>query len=176
MRASLGVKTLAAVAILALVGCGDKGDPKLMNLRSATNGPDEFGILPPKALDMPEDLSALPEPTPGGENRTDPKPFDDAIVALGGTAGARNGIPSADSAIYSHAARFGVSADIRSVLAAEDLEFRRKNNGRLLERLFDVNVYFKAYRKQSLDQQTELAYWRKRGIGTPSAPPAKDGE
>ena len=176
MRASLGVKVLAAVAILALVGCGDKGDPRLMNLRSATNGPDEFGILPPKPLSMPEDLSTLPEPAPGGENLTDPRPFDDAIVALGGQAGARNGIPAADGALYAHAARYGVSADIRSVLAAEDLEFRRDNNGRLLERLFDVNVYFKAYRKQSLDQQTALAYWRKRGIGTPSAPPAKDGE
>lgn len=176
MRASLGVKTLTAVAILALAGCGGDRDPRLMNLRSNSQGPDEFGILPPKALDLPEDLQALPEPTPGGENRTDPRPLDDAVVALGGTAGARNGIPSLDGALYAHAGRFGVSGDIRSVLAAEDLEFRRDNNGRVLERLFNVNVYFKAYRKQALDQQTELAYWRKRGIGTPSAPPAKDGE
>jgi Protein of unknown function (DUF3035) len=176
MRASQGVRLLTAVAILALAGCGGDKTPRLMNLRSATNGPDEFGILPPKALDLPEDLAALPEPTPGGENRTDPRPFDDAIVALGGTPGARNGIPAADGALYAHAARFGVAGDIRSVLAAEDLEFRRDNDGRLLERLFDVNVYFRAYRKQALDQQTELAFWRKRGIGTPSAPPAKDGE
>jgi Protein of unknown function (DUF3035) len=176
MRSSQGVRFLTAVAIVVLAGCGGDKTPSLMNLRSATNGPDEFGILPPKALDLPTDLAALPEPTPGGENRTDPRPFDDAIVALGGTAGARNGIPAGDGALYTHASRFGVAGDIRDVLAAEDLEFRRKNDGRLLERLFDVNVYFKAYRKQALDQQTELAFWRKRGIGTPSAPPAKDGE
>ena len=35
---------------------------------------------------------------------------------------------------------------------SEDLEWRRDNNGRVLERLFNVNVYYKAYRKQRLDQ------------------------
>ncbi len=173
MRASLGVKLLTAAAILVLVGCGGDRDPSLMNLRSNSQGPDEFGILPPKPLDMPEDLAALPEPTPGGANRTDPTPLEDAVVALGGKAGATDGIPSRDAALYAHAARFGVAADIRSTLAAEDLEFRRDNNGRVLERLFDVNVYYKAYRKQSLDQHTELAYWRARGLPTPSAPPEK---
>jgi hypothetical protein len=39
-----------------------------------------------------------------------------------------------------------------------------------------VNVYFKAYRAQSLDQQAELAFWRRRGVRTPSAPPPIDGE
>ena len=42
-------------------------------------------------------------------------------------------------------ARFGVDGGIRSTLASEDLEWRRDNNGRILERLFNVNVYFKAY-------------------------------
>lgn len=176
MRASLGVKVLTAVAILALAGCGGNGEPRLMNLRSNTQGPDEFGILPPKPLDMPEDLAALPEPTPGGTNRTDPTPLEDAIVALGGKAGASNGIPAGDGALYAHAARFGVASDIRATLAAEDLEFRRENDGRLLERLFDVNVYFKAYRKQALDQHAELAFWRARGLPTPSAPPRKADE
>ena len=37
---------------------------------------------------------------------------------------------------------------IRQELAAADLEFRRNNQGRLLERLFDVNVYFRTYRLQ----------------------------
>lgn len=176
MRASLGVKALTAVAILILAGCGGNGEPRLMNLRSNTQGPDEFGIIPPKPLDMPEDLAALPEPTPGGTNRTDQRPLDDAILALGGTPGTANGIPAGDAALYAHAARFGVAGDIRATLAAEDLEFRRNNDGRLLERLFDVNVYYKAYRRQTLDQQAELAYWRARGLPTPSAPPKKSGE
>jgi Protein of unknown function (DUF3035) len=160
------------VAGLLLAGCGGPENPSLMNLRNPGRGPDEFSILPPKALEMPEDLTALPEPTPGGENLTDPRPFDDAIVALGGRPGTSTGIPASDSGLYAHAARFGVEAGIRERLAAEDLEWRRDNNGRILERLLNVNVYFKAYRKQWLDQEAELARWRRAGVGNPSAPPA----
>lgn len=176
MQSTRVVLAAAGAALLLLAACGGDKVPQLMNIRSTTNGPDEFSILPPKALEMPEDLTALPEPTPGGANLTDPRPFDDAIVALGGTPGKAGGIPAADSALYAAAARNGVSTGIRATLAEEDLEWRRKNDGRLLERLFDVNVYFKAYRKMWLDQQAELARWRKAGAKTPSAPPAQRGE
>ncbi|NCO17608.1 MAG: DUF3035 domain-containing protein, partial [Alphaproteobacteria bacterium] len=47
---------------------------------------------------------------------------------------------------------------------------------RLLERLFSVNVYFKAYLPMSLDQYAELARWRAAGAGNPSAPPPQSGE
>jgi hypothetical protein len=173
MRSARVVLAIAGAALLALAACGG-GDkvPELMNVKSDTNGPDEFSILPPKPLEMPEDLAALPEPTLGGENRTDPKPFDDAILALGGKPGAGAG----DSALVAYAARQGVTAGIRETLAAEDLEFRRDNNGRILERMFNVNVYFKAYRKMSLDQHAELARWRKVGVRTPSAPPPQKRE
>ena len=69
--------------LLTACGSGDKV-PHLMNLRSSTDGPDEFAILPPKALSMPTDIAALPDPTPGGANRTDPHPQDAAVGALGG--------------------------------------------------------------------------------------------
>jgi hypothetical protein len=176
MRARAGLGAIALGAVLALAACGPRGEPELMNIRSETAGPDEFGIVPPKPLEMPEDLAALPEPTPGGENRTDQRPLDDAIVALGGTPRAAGGIPAGDGGLYSHASRFGVEAGIRTTLAGEDLEWRRDNNGRILERLFNVNVYYKAYRDQSLDQHAELARWRKLGVRTPSAPPRKDNE
>ena len=61
-------------------------------------------------------------------------------------------------------------------LASEDLKWRRDNNGRILERLFNVNVYFKAYQKFWLDQHAELARWRAKGVRTPSAPPRQSGE
>ena len=176
MQANRGAMAVAMAALLALTACGGDKTPSLMNVRSATNGPDEFGILPPKALELPEDLAALPEPTLGGTNRTDPTPFDDAILALGGKPGALGVIPAGDAALIRHSTRFGNQAGIRETLAAEDLEYRRKNDGRLLERLFNVNVYFKAYKKQSLDQQAELRRWRKAGARTPSAPPANPGE
>jgi Protein of unknown function (DUF3035) len=175
MRAGYGRAVIAIATMVTLAACGGDKTPQLMNLRSG-QGPDEFAIVPPKALDMPKDLSALPEPTPGGENRTDRNPEAEAITALGGKPSAAGGIPSSDSALYAQAARFGVDGGIRATLASEDLEFRRDNNGRVLERLFNVNVYYKAYTKQRLDQQAELARWRALGIRTPSAPPRKPDE
>lgn len=175
MRAGLGRAIIALSAMLALVACGTGGAPQLMNLRTG-EGPDEFGIVPPKPLAMPESLSELPEPTPGGANRTDRVPEDEAAVALGGRPGAAGGIPAGDGALYAHAARFGLESGIRATLASEDLQWRRDNNGRILERLFNVNVYYKAYRKQRLDQQAELQRWRQLGIRTPSAPPRKPDE
>ncbi len=175
MQAGYGRAVIAIAAMVTLASCGDKGAPQLMNLRSG-QGPDEFAIVPPKPLELPENLSELPEPTPGGFNRTDQNPEADAVVALGGKPSAAGGIPSGDAALYAHAARFGVEGGIRSTLAAEDLDWRRDNNGRILERLFNVNVYYKAYRKMRLDQQAELARWRALGVRNPSAPPRKDGE
>jgi hypothetical protein len=177
MRAKAGVTAIAIVAMLGLAACGNRDkQPELMNIK-ATEGPDEFGIVPPKPLEMPESLVELPEPTPGGQNRTDPRPEDDAAIALGGKPQpVAGGIPSSDAALYAHAGRFGTEAGIRQTLASEDLEWRRDNNGRILERIFNVNVYFKAYRKFWLDQHAELERWRAAGARTPAAPPRKPDE
>jgi hypothetical protein len=165
---------LAVMAAAMLAGCGNRDvTPQLMNVRSTTQGPDEFSILPPKALSLPADLNALPDPTPGGANLTDPTPSADAIVALGGRPGAGSG---GDVGLMNHVSRYGVNGGIRTTLANEDLAWRRDNNGRILERLLNVNVYYRAYEAQSLDQQAELFRWRKRGVKTPSAPPPLDGE
>ena len=172
MQAKTGKGMIALAVALVLSGCAaDKGDSTdLMRLRSK-EGPDEFAVLPPKALEMPTSLSDLPAPTPGGANRTDQRPLDDAVVALCGRPGAGDGVPAADSALYAHASRLGRQADIRSQLASEDLQWRRDNKGRILERIFSVNTYYRAYRDQALDQFGELQYWRSRGLLTPSAPP-----
>ena len=167
------VLAVAGAALLALAACGG-GDrePHLMNLRSSTDGPDEFAILPPKPLELPADLAALPDPTPGGGNLTDQNPLADGIIALGGRPGApAAGVPAGDAGLVNYAARQGVTAGIRASLDAEDLEFRRKHPGKLLERAFGVNTYYKAYRDQWLDAYAELAKWRRAGAATPSAPP-----
>ena len=173
MRSARVVLAFAGAALLALAACSEKA-PDLMNLRSDSNGPDEFAILPPKALEMPTSLADLPAPTPGGGNLTDPHPQDDAITALGGNPPAASGV--SDAGLYNYATRQGVTPGIRATLAAEDLAFRKKNNGRPLERLFNLNVYYKAYAKQSLDQHAELLRWRAAGARTPSAPPRNKGE
>lgn len=176
MRVSRGAVLILLAAGVSLAGCSGKKEPQLMNIRSTTNTPDEFAILPNKPLTMPEDMAALPAPTPGGTNRVDPTPEADAVAALGGKPSrlAQTGVPGSEAALVSQASRFGVAAGIRQTLAAEDLEFRRDNNGRILERLLNVTVYYKAYRKQSLDQYAELERWRRAGARTVGAPPSRE--
>lgn len=155
------------VAAVALSACGES-TPNLMNLRKQSSAPDEFSILPSTRLSQPESYTDLPTPTPGGSNRTDRNPKAEAVAALGGNANAGSG---GDAGLIGTTTRYGVAPDIRTTLAAEDLEFRRQNDGRFLERLMNVNVYFKAYREQSLDRYAELRRLRRAGVRTPAAPP-----
>ena len=158
-------------AALALASACSRGEePNLVTFRTTQTGPDEFAILPTKPLQIPENIASLPEPTPGSANLTDPTPESDAIIALGGNPGTLSR-RSGDGALVSYASRFGVAPGIRQVMAQEDLAFRSANDGRLLERLFDVTIYYKAYAPQSLDQHRELQRFRRAGIRTPSAPP-----
>lgn len=175
MKPRTGILIGALTALTVLAACDGPENPILLNATSNTRSPDEFAILPTKPLQMPEDLAALPEPTPGGTNLTDPTPEADAVAALGGRPErlAQAGVPAADGAIVAAASRFGVAAGIRDQLAAEDLEFRRANNPRLLERLFNVNTYHRTYRDAGLtiDRHAELRRWRAAGARTPAAPP-----
>ncbi len=166
MRAGLGI--IAGAALLAVAGCA--GDPTLYNLRSDSGGPDEFAVLPTKPLEIPEDVAALPPPTPGAPNRADPTPEADAIAALGGNPQVLTRAAT-DAGLIRYTTRYGVQPAIREDLAASDAEFRRANGPRLLERTFGVSVYTRAYAPLSLDQQAELARFRRAGIPTPSAPP-----
>jgi len=158
---------LVMITTLGLTACS-QGAPNLMNLRNTESGPDEFAIVPTNELQLPADRTALPTPTLGGINRADPNPEADAIAALGGNVARAN---ANAGGLVNHASRFGVAPDIRGTLAAEDLAFRGDNRGRVLERLFNTNTYFRAYREQSLNRYAELERLRRSGVQTPSAPP-----
>ena len=96
------------------------------------------------------------------------------ILALGGDPSriTENGQrPASDSSVVTYSSRYGVTPGIREQLAAEDLEYRQKNNGRILERWFNQTVYFDAYQAQNLDKYSELQRFRRAGIDTVSAPP-----
>lgn len=170
MRAAPAVIILAVVA--ALSGCSSKG---LMDLRTNSEGPDEFMILPSKELEQPDNYSALPAPTPGGANRTDPNPNAEAVAALGGSPSALNaqGIPAADGALVTQTSRYGVEPDIRMTLAEADAEFRRKQSRGTRVRLFPVDRYSQAYRGSALDPFEEAERFRRAGFQTPTSPPLK---
>ncbi|ARC87412.1 DUF3035 domain-containing protein [Rhodovulum sp. MB263] len=167
---SARILVLGVAVTAALSGCsrGDDYQPKLMHLRGSERGPDEFSVVPNKPLEMPKDMASLPAPRPGGSNLVDPTPEADAVAALGGNIA--RGVPG-DPGLMAQVTRFGVDPSIRQTLAQEDLDYRRKHDGRLLERWFNVTVYYNAYSRQSLDQYAELERWRARGVRNVSAPP-----
>lgn len=163
---------LALFAPLLLAACG--GEPNLMNFNS-TRTPNEFLVVPAKPLQTPPNVDVLPPPNPGAANRADATPLADAVVALGGKASALKpdgSVPGSDGMIVNYASRYGRDIEIRDKLESEDLAYRQSNQGRLLERVFNVNRYFDSYDNQSLDQQQEIDRLRAAGVPTPSAPPA----
>lgn len=164
--------------VLGLGACADR-DITLHEVRLRDDGPEEFSIVPPKPLQAPESYAALPPPTPGGANRTDPTPEADAVAALGGdgnrVAVRGTGIGRGDAALVSYASRNGVNGGIRSQLAAEDLEFRRRAS------LFTWQVrredkYYDAYEDMAIDPYRVLSLFRRAGIRTPAADPPGDAD
>ena len=171
-------RVLIILALVALTACGarqDQGprDTNLKVLRNPQGTPEEFSILPVKPLQAPEDLAFLPEPTPGGANRTDQTPLQDAVAALGGSPSRltpQAGIGAGDQALVARASRFGVEPDIREDLAQEDQAFRERRS--LLNwRLVPEDTYNRVYRSQALDPYESLDAARRAGLLTPSAPP-----
>jgi len=168
-----GLCGLALVSLLA--GCGGDKAPNLMRYRATDSSPDEFMVVPNRTLQAPPS-NALPAPTPGGGNLADATPQSDAISALGGNGAAAvpnasGAVPAADGTLLAYADRFGVEGDIRSVTAAEDLQWRRTHKPRLLNRIAGENGYFSAYQPMALDSVAELERLRKLGIRVPAAPP-----
>lgn len=153
-----------------VAGCANVG---LRDLRSDSEGPDEFGIQPVGALEQPTSFSQLPTPTPGGSNRTDRSAIAEGVKAFGGTLDDPNApVPARDGALVQHASRLGVAADIRGDLAATDADFRRRKARFTQYRIVPVDRYNQAYRREALDAQAEQQRWRRAGARTPSAPPA----
>lgn len=158
---------LAGLVLLMLAACG--GDGRLHNLDEGLDGPDEFSVLPSLPLEIPATLS-LPPPEPGGVNRTDRNPLGEGLLALGGNpAGGLAGDPALIAAVSGA----GVTAGIRSLLAQEDADFRRRAAFGAGLNLFGRDRYFRAYAGQALDAGAELIRWRGLGVQVPSAPPAE---
>ncbi len=167
MRISIGVMGVALV--LAVSACSKSG---LRDLRPIGTGPDEFLVMPVKPLESPASFSELPQPTPGAGNVADQNPKAELIATLGGNPAA-TGVPASDNALLAATGRFGVDQEIRQELAEKDAKFRRREQRTARIKLFPVDRYEDAYRRQALDPfQVNQAY-RDVQIGTPTAPPAE---
>ena len=170
-------RRLIILAVLALTACGTaqdaERDTNLRQLRNPTGTPEEFSIVPPKPLEVPETLATLPPPTPGASNRTDQTPLKDAVAVLGGAPSRLDpqpGIGAGDQALVVRASRFGREPNIRQELAAADQAFRERRS--LFNwRLVPEDTYNRVYRSQALDPYATLEAARRAGAQTPSAPP-----
>ena len=171
-------RAIIILALVALTACGSRQDvsdqtTSLRELRNPTGTPEEFSIVPAKPLQAPENFTELPQPTPGGTNRTDQTPLKDAVAALGGTPGrldAQSGVGAGDQALVARVSRFGRSPGIREELAAADLAFRKRRSI-FNWRLIPTDVYNRVYSDQILDSYRALETARRAGVLTPSAPP-----
>lgn len=166
-------RALAFLTLPVLAACGSDRDISLRSFQNNAGGPEEFAVLPSKPLEQPRSFAELPPPTPGGSNRTDLTPKADAVAALGGRPSALQptGIPASEGGLVTYASRKGTNPAIRQTLAQEDEEFRRRQSFLTKFRLFKVDRYYQAYRRESLDSQMTAAQWRRAGAPTPTAPP-----
>jgi hypothetical protein len=162
--------TGAAAMLLAIFGLGGCEDGLAGGLRRAGVGsaPDEFLVLPTRPLEVPQDLAALPPPTPGAPNRVDYRPHAEAVAGLTGRpgpAGVANG-----AALVARAGP--IDPAIRSRLAAEDAVYRREHPGLLLERVFTRDREALIYRGMALNAPATFEVMRARGVQVPPAPPS----
>ncbi len=74
---------LMAIAVCAS-GCGGAGFQIREALGVDKNPPDAFVVMPTRALEIPQDLAALPPPAPGAVSPLEADPRAMALSALGG--------------------------------------------------------------------------------------------
>ncbi|MBL4750955.1 MAG: DUF3035 domain-containing protein, partial [Amylibacter sp.] len=154
--------------IIVLAGCGE--NPvfgKNGNFRLKDAGPDEFAVLPTKELVMPEDYASLPEPTLGSKNRADVEPQRDAVAVLGGKPEQLDSdfIGAGEQPLIAAASRFGVTSDIRTVLAEEDKTYRKKHKAKFYDRwIYSDDAYLRRLKNQALEPYDELPKLRAQGI------------
>ncbi len=167
MRARHAIAGAALIlAASALAGC-QGGLAGGLRKAGVVSKPDEFMVLPTRPLEMPQDLAALPPPTPGAPNRVDYHPRTDAIVGLTGRPPPPG---NADGAIL--VARAGPrDPAVRSQLAVEDVEWRQTHHGLFFERVFSSDRELVTYQGMILDAPDEWARMRARGVEVPAAPP-----
>lgn len=171
MRKRIAILIMAATGLAA---CGGyERDITLRSVTSTTAGPDEFAILPGKPLQAPANFSELPIPTPGSANLTDQNPLADGLAAIGGNPARLQdtGVPAGDGALVRHASRNGVDPNVRTELAAEDEDFRRRKSRFTRIRIVRQDLYNKVYKRETLNARNEWNRFRRVGARTPTAPP-----
>ena len=169
------VVCLAAAVMLGACSGQEDTTPDLSRYHSK-GVPDEFAVVVYERINIPERSGELMAPGVQG-TRVLQNPGTDADRALGGrVASRRDGqSPSGDSPLLAHMSSLGSRGDIRQLVASEDLEHRRANPGRYLEKVFGSNIYYRAYEDMTLDAYEETRRLTERGYRVLPAPPEDSG-
>jgi hypothetical protein len=155
--------------VLGLGGCSNGGLAGFLRTSGATSTPDEFLVLPTRPLEIPDNLSALPPPTPGTVNRVDYQPERIAVAGLTG-----KDVPlttTSGTALLARAGAGSANPQIRVITAEEDADYRSVNKGRLLERWFSRDKEAVVYRSMTLDAAAAYDEMRSRGVEVSPPPP-----
>jgi hypothetical protein len=162
-------RAIVVVAPLALSACASGGGlAGALRASGVTSTPDEFMVLPTRPLEMPENFTTLPPPTPGATNRVDYRPHVEAIAGLTGAPGAPGNADGTVLVAQSGARQPG----IRQTLAVEDVEWRSTHRGLLIPRLIAKDEDAVTYQPMILDSGAEFERLRAAGVEQPAAPPS----
>lgn len=101
----VGASVVVLAGVVALSACSGQTNVR-KSLGLVGNGPDEFTVVKRKPLIMPEaaQRTELPEPIPGAPNLVDPRPLEDAQLALQGDAIGTSDAPTAAETAFIAAA------------------------------------------------------------------------
>ena len=78
-----------------------------------------------------------------------------------------------DKSLKEAVSRFGLVDNIKDELYLADKKFREENKGLFLERLVNMNVYFRAYSSMTLDSIKEMDRLSELGVKILALPPNK---
>jgi Protein of unknown function (DUF3035) len=173
------VQGMAALALVALVGCDRIGNPFVV-LGSKPPAPDEFQVLARKPLRMPASV-ALPEPRPGTPSPLEPDPNRDAVVALlgrdaappgaGPNTGPGAGTSRGEQALLSAADVAAGNPEIRGTLA-EERDGTGRNEPYEPPSIFELLGAYEAPPEDVIDAGEEARRLQREGVAAAPIDPA----
>lgn len=181
-RSPLG--TAALLAVLALAGCSQIGDP-IEAIGARRPAPDEFKVVPRKPLVVPPTLAqatALPTPDPGRPSPLEPDPAADAVAALTGTTAtprptATTSISAGESALLSAADAASSNPEIRTQLESDRLAAETADANEPYEPPSLVELFFGKDEEEealdpaiALDAIAESQRLQREGVAAPNDP------
>ena len=172
LRRVLPAGLIVATALVA--GCDRTGSP-VRALGRDVPPPDEFAVLSRAPLRMPPGMG-LPEPRPGAPSPLDPRPQQEAAMALLGTptpARSAGGVTAAEAALLESADAAAASEEVRVQLARDRARGDEVYDPPTIFELFGIAERAPIPPEERLDPVREAQRLQRTGVSAPSDPLAR---